>query len=45
MARSDGETVADSSAVVVLGRYGTGAGNYTFPHWAQDKAVLRRNLT
>jgi len=38
--------VAESSAFV-LGRYGIDTGAYTFPyvaHWAQDKAVLKRNL-
>ncbi len=48
VARADAETVAESSAFVVLGRFGIDAGSYTFPYvarWAQDKAVLRRNLT
>jgi len=46
--RSGAETVAESSAFVVLGHFGIDAGAYTFPyvaHWAQDKAVLKRNLT
>ena len=48
VARSDAETVAESSAFVVLSHFGIDAGAYTFPyvaHWAQDMAVLRRNLT
>ena len=48
VARADAETVAESSAFVVLAHFGIDAGAYTFPyvaHWAQDKAVLRRNLT
>ena len=48
VARSDAETVAESSAFVVLSHFGIDAGAYTFPyvaHWAQDKAVLKRNLT
>lgn len=46
--REDAETVAESSAFVVLSHFGIDTGSYTFPyvaHWAQDKAVLRRNLT
>lgn len=48
VARSDAETVAESSAFVVLSHFGIDAGAYSFPyiaHWAQDKAVLRHNLT
>ena len=40
--------MAESSAFVVLSHFGIDAGAYTFPyvaHWAQDKAVLKRNLT
>jgi len=40
--------VAESSAFVVLSHFGIDAESYTFPyvaHWAQDKAVLKRNLT
>ncbi len=39
--------MAESSAFVVLSRFGIDAGSYTFPYvarWAEDKAVLRRNL-
>ena len=46
--RSGAETVAESSAFVVLGHFGIDAGAYTFPygaHWAQDKTVLKRNQT
>lgn len=46
--REDAETVAESSAFVVLAHYGIDAGSYSFPYvarWAQDKAVLRRNLS
>ena len=38
----------EPSAFVALSRIGIDAGAYTFPyvaHWAQDKAVLKRNLT
>lgn len=45
--RADVETVVESSAFVVLSHFGIDAGSYSFPyvaHWAQDKAVLRRNL-
>jgi len=48
--REDAETVAESSAFVVLahyGIYGIDTGSYSFPYvarWAEDKAVLRRNL-
>ncbi len=45
--REDAETVAESSAFVVLAHYGIDAGSYSFPYvarWAKDKAVLRRNL-
>ncbi|MDQ3540577.1 MAG: hypothetical protein M3440_07805 [Chloroflexota bacterium] len=47
MARGDAETVAESSAFVVLAHYGIDAVSYSFPYvarWAEDKAVLRRNL-
>lgn len=46
--REDAETVAESSAFVVLAHYGIDTGRYSFPYvarWAEDKAVLRRNLT
>ncbi len=45
--REDAETVAESSAFVVLAHYGIDAGSYSFPYvarWAEDKAVLRKNL-
>lgn len=45
--RDDAETVAESSAFVVLAHFGIDTGGYTFPYvatWAKDKAVLRRNL-
>ncbi len=45
--REDAETVAESSAFVVLAHYGIDAGSYSFPYvarWAKDKAVLKRNL-
>ncbi len=45
--REDAETVAESSAFVVLAHYGIDTGSYSFPYvarWAKDKAVLRRNL-
>jgi hypothetical protein len=48
MRRQDAETVAESSAFVVLARYEIDAGSYSFPYvarWAEDKAVLKRNLT
>ena len=48
VAQSDAETVAESSAFVVLARYGIDAGAYSFPYvarWAEEKVVLRRNLT
>ncbi len=47
VARGDAETVAESSAFVVLAHYGIDAVSYSFPYvarWAEDKAVLRRNL-
>ncbi len=46
--QEDVETVAESTAFVVLNHYGIDTGSYTFPYvagWAQDKAVLQRNLT
>jgi len=45
--REDAETVAESNAYVVLAHYGIDAGSYSFPYvarWAEDTAVLRRNL-
>ncbi len=45
--REDAETVAESSAFVVLAHYGIDTGSYSFPYvarWAKDNAVLRRNL-
>jgi len=46
--RADAETIAESSAFVVLAHYGIDASEYSFPYvarWAEDKAVLRRNLS
>ncbi len=43
----DVETVAESAAYVVLTRYGLDSASYSFPYvarWAQDRAVLKRNL-
>jgi len=45
--REDAETVAESSAFVLLAHYEIDAGSYSFPYvarWAEDTAVLRRNL-
>jgi len=45
--RHDAETVAESAAFVVLTHYGIDSSDYTFPYvaaWAQDRAVLKRNL-
>ena len=46
-ARHDAETVAESASFVVLTHYGIDSSDYTFPYvatWAQDRAVLKRNL-
>lgn len=46
--RRDAETVAESTAFVVLHHYGIDTGDYSFPYvagWAADPAVLQRNLT
>jgi hypothetical protein len=43
----DVETVAESSAFVVLSYYGIDTSGYWFPYvarWAQDRAILKRNL-
>jgi antirestriction protein ArdC len=43
----DVETVAECAAFVVLNHYGIDSSGYTFPYvarWAQDRAVLKRNL-
>ena len=43
----EAETIAEGAAFVVLHHYGLDAGDYTFPsvaRWAQDRAVLARNL-
>lgn len=43
----DVETVAESAAFVVLNHYGIDSAGYTFPYgasWAQDRAILKRNL-
>jgi hypothetical protein len=45
--RADKETLAESSAFVVLSHFGIDSSEYSFPYvarWAQDKAVLKRNL-
>ncbi len=45
--RRDAETVAESAAFVVLTHYGIDSAGYTFPYvatWAQDRAILKRNL-
>jgi hypothetical protein len=47
MNSQDVETVAESAAFVVLNHYGIDSSGYTFPYvagWAQDRAVLKRNL-
>ena len=46
--KADVETVAESTAFVVLNHYGIDSGAYTFDDvatWAHDQAVLQRNLT
>jgi antirestriction protein ArdC len=43
----DAETVAESAAFVVLNHAGIDSSGYSFAyvaHWAQDRAVLKRNL-
>jgi N-terminal domain of anti-restriction factor ArdC len=43
----DVETIAESAAFVVLNHYGIDSSGYSFPYvarWAQDRAVLKRNL-
>ncbi len=43
----DAETVAESSAYVVLAHFGMDTGGYSFgyvAHWAREMAVFRRNL-
>lgn len=45
--RRDAETVAEGAAFIVLHHHGLDTGGYTFPYiagWAEDRAVLRRNL-
>ena len=45
--REDAETVAEGAAYVVLHHFGLDTSGYSFPYvarWAEDKAVLRRNL-
>lgn len=47
VSRQDAETVAESSAYVVLKRYGVDTSDYSFPYvarWAQDRGVLTKNL-
>ena len=46
-AKEDVETVAESTAFVVLNHFGIDSGTYSFDYvagWAQNKDVLRRNL-
>lgn len=41
--REDAETMAESSAFVLLAHYGIDAGSYSFPYvarWAEDKTVV-----
>jgi hypothetical protein len=43
----DVETVAESAAFVILNYYGLDSSDYSFPYvarWAEDRAVLKRNL-
>lgn len=45
--RRDAETVAESSAFVVLTHFGLDTSGYSFPYvatWAEDRTVLKRNL-
>ena len=45
--RRDAETVAESSAFVVLTHFGLDTSGYSFPYvatWAEDRQVLKRNL-
>ena len=45
--REDAETVAESVAFVVLNHYGIDTSGYSFAYvanWAQDRAVVKRNL-
>ena len=45
--REDAETVAESVAFVLLNHYGIDASGYSFAYvagWAQDRAVVKRNL-
>lgn len=47
MDRRDAETVAEGAAYVVLQHFGLDTSGYTFAYvarWAEDKAVLKRNL-
>ena len=46
--KADAETVAESSAYVVLNRFGIDSGDYSFAYvatWAKDADVLKRNVT
>jgi antirestriction protein ArdC len=46
--RRDAETVAEGAAFVVMAHHGLDTAGYSFPYlatWAQDVAVLKRNLT
>ena len=47
IARDDAETVAESTAFVVMDHFGVNTGQSTFAYvagWAKDTAVLQRNL-
>ncbi len=48
LSKGDIETVAESSAFVVMDRYGLDTGAYSFPYvagWAKNTDVLKRNLS
>ena len=48
IARTDAETIAESSSFVVAAHFGFDTGTRSFPYvatWSQDKKVLERNLT
>jgi hypothetical protein len=47
MPKEDVETIAESSAFVILQHYGLDSSGYSFPYvarWAKDRQVLKRNL-
>jgi hypothetical protein len=48
IARTDAETIAESSSFVVAAHFGYDTGTRSFPYvatWSQDKKVLEKNLT